>query len=46
MSVEVPTLVTDRLIMRPPSRGHFSHYEEFYTDAEASRLYDGPVTVG
>jgi hypothetical protein len=31
MSVVVPTLETDRLIMRPPSADAFPHYEEFYT---------------
>jgi RimJ/RimL family protein N-acetyltransferase len=46
MSIETPTLETDRLIMRPPSADAFPHYEEFYTDAEASRFYEGPLTVG
>ena len=46
MSVVVPTLETDRLIMRPPSADAFPHYEEFYTDADASRFYEGPMTVG
>ncbi len=45
MSIEVPTLETERFIMRPPSVEAFPHYEEFYTDADASRFYDGPMTV-
>ena len=45
MSVAVPTLTTERLIMRPPSAEAFPVYEEFYTDADASRFYDGPIPV-
>jgi RimJ/RimL family protein N-acetyltransferase len=39
----IPTLQTPRLILRPPAAGDFPVYRDFYADAEASRLYGGPL---
>lgn len=42
----IPTLTTDRLLLVPPSRDCEPMYERFYTQAEASRAYGGPLTPG
>lgn len=41
----IPTLTTDRLRLVPPSAASWEAYERFYTDAEASRFYGGPLSV-
>ncbi len=41
----IPTLETSRLRLQPLSRESASAYEQFYTDAAASRLYGGPITA-
>ncbi|MGI9607860.1 MAG: GNAT family N-acetyltransferase, partial [Acidimicrobiales bacterium] len=42
--VSLPELVTDRLRLVIPSRDHADHYLDFFTDAEASASYGGPLT--
>lgn len=44
--VIVPTLETARLRLIPPSSACEASYLRFYTDAEASRAYGGPLTAG
>ena len=39
----IPTLETERLRLLPPDKDCFEMYEQFYTDAEASRMYGGPI---
>ena len=46
MAIHIPTLHTDRLVMLPPSAACEALYDRFYTDAEASRPYGGPLTSG
>ena len=38
-----PTLVTERLILRPPERRDFDAYAEMASDAETMRFLGGPV---
>ncbi len=40
----IPTLETERLCLLPPHAGCDALYQRFYTDAEASRAYGGPLT--
>jgi [ribosomal protein S5]-alanine N-acetyltransferase len=42
----VPTLHTERLILRPPDAAAAGLYQRFYSDAAASRAYGGPLTPG
>jgi [ribosomal protein S5]-alanine N-acetyltransferase len=42
--LSVPTLETDRLLLLPPDSECDSVYQRFYTDAEASEPYGGPLT--
>ena len=42
--MRIPTLRTERLTLRPPAAGDFPVYRDFYADAEASKLYGGPLT--
>src|SRR6185436_2538864 len=42
--MQVPTLRTDRLTLVPPSVASEHLYSEFYTDADASSGYGGPLT--
>lgn len=44
--MQIPTLVTERLVLIPPDRTCEHLYEKFYTDAEASGAYGGPLTSG
>ena len=39
----IPTLTTDRLRLTPPDATHFPAYCAFYSDAEASGFYGGPL---
>ncbi len=39
----VPTVETDRLILRAPTGADFPVYRDFFADAEASRFYGGPI---
>ena len=41
----IPTLETERLRLIPPNRGCYEVYERFYTDADASKMYGGPISV-
>ena len=43
--MEIPTLYTERLILRAPSLADFETYVRFYADAEASSFYGGPMTA-
>lgn len=42
----IPTLETDRLILRGPTVEDFPVYRDFFADAEASAAYDGPKDGG
>ena len=42
--MQIPTLHTDRLVLSPLSKACDGLYDEFYTDAEASSNYGGPLT--
>ena len=39
----IPTLETERLVMRAPRGDDFPIYEAFYADGEASHFYGGPL---
>ncbi len=43
-TVIIPTLETERLRLLPPDLECFNAYESFYTDAQASHRYGGPLT--
>jgi RimJ/RimL family protein N-acetyltransferase len=43
-TVKVPRLETERLMLVRPGAQHAALYERFYTDADASASYGGPVT--
>jgi ribosomal-protein-alanine N-acetyltransferase len=40
----IPTLHTERLLLIPPSKDCEALYDRFYTDADASGAYGGPLT--
>jgi len=42
--VKIPTLTTDRLLLLPPSADCEQVYQRFYTDADASHAYGGPLS--
>jgi ribosomal-protein-alanine N-acetyltransferase len=42
--MHIPTLDTERLQLVPLSLACEAMYEEFYTDAQASAFYSGPLT--
>jgi [ribosomal protein S5]-alanine N-acetyltransferase len=42
--MHVPVLETDRLRLIPPDTGCEDTYQRFYTDAQASAAYGGPLT--
>lgn len=44
--MQIPTLETLRLRLLPPSAACDEAWQRFYTDAEASRTYGGPLTPG
>ena len=44
MDMLIPTLETERLILEPPSDFGWAAYKRFYTDAEASKAYGGPLS--
>lgn len=46
MPTTIPTLSTERLRLVPPDAAAEPAYQRFYTDAEASRAYGGPLTPG
>ncbi len=39
----IPTIETDRLIIRGPDASDFGSYQRFFSDADASGLYGGPL---
>ncbi|BDX05179.1 GNAT family N-acetyltransferase [Planctobacterium marinum] len=41
----IPTIETEKLSLVPPTLEAFCVYEGFYTDAEASKAYGGPITT-
>ncbi len=43
MSRMIPTLETERLVLRAPTADDFPVYRDFYADAEASAFYGGPL---
>lgn len=43
-TVAIPRLETERFMLVPPGAQHAALYDRFYTDAEASAFYGGPVT--
>jgi [ribosomal protein S5]-alanine N-acetyltransferase len=43
--MDIPTLTTARLLLMPPTKVCADAYERFYTDADASRAYGGPLTA-
>lgn len=44
--MQIPTLHTERLTLLPPSADCAELYQRFYTDAEASAAYGGPLSPG
>jgi ribosomal-protein-alanine N-acetyltransferase len=40
----MPTVTTERLILRAPEAADFGLYRDFYADGEASKFYGGPLT--
>ena len=42
--MQIPTLLTERLVLRPLGADCESMYDAFYTDAQASAFYNGPLT--
>ncbi len=44
--MQIPTLTTDRLRLVPLGVDCEQMYQRFYTDAEASKAYGGPLTPG
>lgn len=45
MTIVIPTLQTERLLLLPPSAAAEALYGAFYTDAQASHAYGGPLTA-
>ena len=41
--MDIPTLCTDRLILRAPAASDFEAYRDFYADCAASAYYGGPL---
>jgi len=41
--MQIPVIETERLRLLPPSVECFEVYRDFYTDAEASKMYGGPI---
>jgi ribosomal-protein-alanine N-acetyltransferase len=44
--MDIPTLRTDRLALIPPDASCDPAWQRFYTDAEASAAYGGPLAPG
>lgn len=42
--MQIPTIQIDRLLLVPPSAASEAMYAAFYTDAQASAAYGGPLT--
>lgn len=42
---EIPTLATERLLLRAPGPEDFEAYRDFFADSEASAFYGGPLTA-
>ena len=43
--VAIPSLMTERLVMRGLCEADFPTYRDFYADTSASRFYGGPQTA-
>ena len=41
----IPTIETKRLRLIPPSTDNFELYKQFYTDADASKMYGGAINI-
>lgn len=41
----IPTLETERLVLRAPGAGDFALYRDFYADPAASAFYGGPLSA-
>lgn len=41
----IPTLRTERLVLRAPEAGDFPVYRDFYADSAASAFYGGPLSA-
>lgn len=39
----IPTLETERLVLRAPEAADYPVYRDFFADAEASHFYGGPL---
>ncbi len=42
----IPTLETERLILREPTAKDFNVYRDFFADERASKAYNGPLSEG
>lgn len=45
-SQPIPTLQTERLLLRAPTPADLPTYQRFFADAEASSFYGGPLDAG
>lgn len=46
ITLDIPELKTGRLVLRAPRQDDAAVYEAFYSDAEASKEYGGPLSFG
>ena len=42
----IPTIETERLVLRAPDADDYPVYRDFFADVEASRAYGGPMAAG
>ncbi|MFV0293938.1 MAG: GNAT family N-acetyltransferase [Paracoccus sp. (in: a-proteobacteria)] len=43
LSADIPVLITERLMLRLPKAGDYPAYTAFFSDADASYFYGGPL---
>lgn len=43
MTLAIPELLTERLLLRGPTAADYPVYRDFFADAEASQFYGGPL---
>jgi len=41
----IPTIETERLVLRAPNESDYPVYRDFFSDADASHFYGGPVSA-